>query len=56
MLGKLGYQRSDMVAATPIEDIAALREEYELALGKKPFMGWDVATLRAKIAEAKDGK
>jgi hypothetical protein len=33
------------------EDIAALRAEYHTALGKRPFAGWDAATLREKIAE-----
>lgn len=31
-------------------DIAALRAEYQTALGKKPFPGWDADTLREKIA------
>lgn len=31
--------------------MAALRSEYEVALGKKPFMGWDADTLRAKMQE-----
>lgn len=34
------------------DDVAALRAEYESKLGKKPFMGWDAETLKAKIAEA----
>lgn len=33
------------------DDIKAMREEYQAAFGKKPFNGWDAATLRAKIAE-----
>ncbi|WP_144223460.1 hypothetical protein [Mesorhizobium amorphae] len=46
-------------AATPVGDdeqakaeLAAARADYEVKLGKKPFMGWDAATLRAKIAGA----
>lgn len=35
------------------DDLKAARAEYEAALDKKPFHGWDAATLRAKIAEAK---
>lgn len=31
-------------------DIAALRAEYQKVFDKKPFPGWDVETLRAKIA------
>ena len=34
------------------EDRAELREEYERVIGKRPFMGWDAAMLREKIAEA----
>jgi hypothetical protein len=56
ILGRLGYERRDMVAgaAAPVEDIASVRDEYERALGKRPFNGWDAATLREKIAAAKD--
>lgn len=32
------------------EDLAALREEYTAVVGKRPFNGWDAATLRGKIA------
>lgn len=57
VLGKLGYERRDMVAAAPegVDDIAAVRDQYERVLGKRPFNGWDVATLRDKIAAAKAG-
>jgi hypothetical protein len=57
VLGKLGYERRDMVAAAPTvaDGIAAARDEYERALGKRPFNGWNVATLREKIAAAKAG-
>lgn len=34
------------------DEVAALRAEYQTRLGRKPFNGWDVDTLRAKIAEA----
>lgn len=33
-------------------DIVALRAEYERVLGKRPFYGWDAATLRDKMAAA----
>jgi len=54
---KMGYRRRDMVASPvavlpPVDDLVALREEYQAALGKRPFMGWDAPALRAKIAEA----
>jgi hypothetical protein len=58
---KLGYRTTDMVAADQVEpepaqtetDVPALRAAYEQALGKKPFPGWDAATLLSKIAEAR---
>lgn len=57
ILGKLGYERRDMVAAKPADEapdeMALLRAEYQDVLGKKPFMGWDADTLREKIAGAK---
>lgn len=33
-------------------DLTELRKEYTKVVGKKPFPGWDAATLRAKMAEA----
>lgn len=33
-------------------DLARLRQDYEAKFGKRPFMGWDAAALRAKLAEA----
>lgn len=32
------------------DELSAARELYEATLGKKPFHGWDIATLQAKIA------
>lgn len=53
ILGRLGYSRRDMVAeAAPADDLSALREEYFEVVGKRPYHGWDAATLRAKIDEA----
>jgi len=41
-------------AATPApEDLAAIRAEYEAAVGRKPFHGWNAETLREKIAAHK---
>lgn len=34
------------------QEKSILRAQYEARVGKKPFMGWDADTLRAKIAEA----
>ena len=59
ILGKLGYERRDMVAADPVadaasdDDLSALRAEYQEAVGKKAYHGWDADTLREKIAEAR---
>jgi hypothetical protein len=35
---------------TPPDNITAVRAEYYGLMGKRPFNGWDVATLRAKMA------
>ena len=35
----------------PDTDMAAVRAEYFEKMGKRPFHGWDVATLREKMAE-----
>jgi hypothetical protein len=35
-------------------DIPALRADYEALAGKRPFNGWDEATLREKIASHKE--
>lgn len=56
ILGKIGYERRDMVAddlaPDQDEDISVLRAEYQDKAGKKPFHGWDADTLREKIAAA----
>ena len=57
ILGKLGYERRDMVAAEPVaddDDIASLRAEYQDVVGKKAYHGWSADELRAKISEAVD--
>ena len=57
VLGKLGYQRTDMTAAKVEEaeasELEALREEYKDAVGKRAYHGWSADELREKIAEAK---
>lgn len=59
VLGKLGYSRSDMTAASESpeqsgdQDLAALREQYQAEVGKKPYHGWDAETLAEKIKAAK---
>lgn len=56
ILGKLGYQRSDMVAkaaaAEAEDELAELRAQYQEAVGKRAYHGWYADTLREKIAEA----
>lgn len=56
ILGKLGYQRSDMVAkaaaAEADGELTELREQYQEATGKRAYHGWDADTLREKIAGA----
>lgn len=34
-----------------LDAMTALRAQYAEKMGKKPFMGWDEATLREKMAE-----
>lgn len=34
------------------DHMRALREEYQRVVGKRPFSGWDEATLREKMAAA----
>ena len=64
VFGKLGYDRADIVSddaaavdstgtGGTADDLEQLRAEYQAAVGKKPYHGWDAATLREKIAEAK---
>ena len=59
ILGKLGYERRDMVAGEPTEtapkddDLSSLRAEYQEVVGKKAYHGWGADALREKIAEAR---
>lgn len=53
---KMGYSTRDMVSAEPeVDDLSALRAEYQDVVGKKAFHGWSADELRAKIEEAKGG-
>ncbi len=58
ILGKLGNKGTAPApkARKPVDDMAALRKEYQEIVGKRAFNGWDAVTLKAKIAEAKDAK
>lgn len=35
----------------PLDDIDVLRAEYQGVIGRRPYHGWDAATLIQKIAE-----
>lgn len=50
-LGRAEYDTADAVTDA-VDDISALRGEYQRIVGKKPFYGWDAETLKAKIAGA----
>lgn len=58
ILGRLGYQRSDLAAATEAaeaeDELSDLRAQYQEAVGKRAYHGWDAAALREKIAEASE--
>ena len=45
-----------VVPASEADELATVRAEYSEVVGKRPFMGWDVAMLREKIAAAKAGE
>ncbi|WP_136685690.1 hypothetical protein [Falsirhodobacter xinxiangensis] len=40
--------------AQAADELELVRAEYADVVGKKPFHGWDVETLKSKIAEAKE--
>lgn len=42
-------ERSEETSTGQADAMAELRAEYEAKVGKKPFMGWDAETLKAKI-------
>lgn len=53
VLEKMGYATRQMEAEPETQpDLSVLRAEYTELFGKKPFGGWDEATLRAKMEEA----
>lgn len=58
ILGKLGYQRSDVVAQAEAEqqddELSELRAQYQDVVGKRAYHGWSAETLREKIAEASE--
>ncbi len=44
----------EAVAEVEADDMKALRFEYEVKVGRKPFGGWDADKLREKIAEVSE--
>lgn len=59
ILGKLGYDRRDMVAAeTDVDDgeddLSELRAEYQDVVGKRAYHAWSADELREKIAAASE--
>lgn len=56
VLGKLGYQRSDMAAQAEIQqdELTSLRAEYQRLYEKRAYHAWDADELRARIADKAD--
>lgn len=60
-IGKARYQTVDGRATETVSPVRAederpaLRAAYAQKSGKKPFAGWDAATLKAKIADLDKG-
>lgn len=44
------------VTEEALDELAALRAEYQEVVGKRAFHGWDADQLREKIAEAAQGE
>jgi hypothetical protein len=38
------------------KELRTARAEYEASMGKRPFPGWDVATIRQKMADKEDAE
>ena len=56
ILSKMGYDRRDLRAAVDEAEpdpLDALRAEYAEVIGKRPYHGWPVEVLKARIAEAR---
>lgn len=60
ILGKLGYQRTDMVAeaeaAEEEDDLSELRAEYQDVVGKRAYHGWSAEEIRSRMAQAIEGE
>lgn len=44
-------ESADAPAVEETEDMRALRDEYQTAVGKRPFMGWSAEDLKDKIGQ-----
>lgn len=53
ILGKLGHTAPENPEDAKADNLKDVRAEYEAVFGKKPFNGWKIEQLKAKIAEAK---
>ena len=53
-IGRADYAQAAAAAAPvePVDPLADARAEYQAKIGKRPFHGWDIATIKAKMAEA----
>ena len=60
ILGKLGYQRSDMAAKFDAEkeedELTELRSQYQEAVGKRAYHGWSADEIRSKIDQHVDSE
>ena len=62
ILGKLGYERRDMVAEQPKDasetetddELTTLRAQYQEVVGKRAYHGWSAEELQEKINEASE--
>lgn len=45
-------KKGGSTAHEPSDDLTKLRQEYQEAVGKRPFMGWDAAELQKRIDAA----
>lgn len=53
-LGRGTYTTRDMRADREEAELSDLRAEYQEAVGKRAYHGWDADTIRKKIAEARE--
>lgn len=49
---RMGYLRRDQRAEPDSSELAEARAEYQRVVGKRPYHGWDVDELKARMADA----